>query len=187
MTDVTRILELIQNGDSSATDRLLPIVYKELRRLAAQRLENEKPGQTLQATALVHEAYLRLVESDSKNSWDNRGHFFSAAAEAMRRILVEKARQKRSLKRGGTRQRIDLDPNQMYEAKVDVEVLRVNEALDALALEYPELAKLVELKYFGGLGLEEAADCLQISVRTAHRKWAYAKAWLRKALGEKEQ
>jgi RNA polymerase sigma factor (TIGR02999 family) len=178
MSDVTQILSAIEQGDAGATQRLLPLVYDELRRLATARLAREAPGQTLQPTALVHEAYLRLVDVEKAKHWDSRGHFFSAAAEAMRRILVENARRKARLKYGGEHRRIDLD-----EASPEVEgpaydLLAVHEALDKLAAEDPKKAELVKLRYFGGMSLQEAADALGISRATAARYWSYAKAWL---------
>lgn len=185
MSDVTRILNAIERGDGSATDELLPLVYEELRLLAAQRLSHEPPGQTLQATALVHEAYLRLV-GDGPQSWANRGHFFAAAAEAMRRILVERARSRTSAKHGGSTHRVDLN-----DALVAVEaspegLLAMDEALTKLADRDAEAAKLVKLAYFGGLSLEQAAEVLGMSGRTAYRHWAFARAWLYKAITSEE-
>ncbi len=179
MSEVTRILSAIEQGDSHAAGQLLPLVYDELRKLAAQRLAQEKPGQTLQATALVHEAYLRLVDGDKDQHWDSRGHFFAAAAEAMRRILVENARRLRSEKHGGQLRRIDFDQAQsLAEPTTDDELLAVNEALDQLAAEDPIKAELVKLRCFAGLSHQEAAEALGISRATADRYWAYAKAWL---------
>jgi RNA polymerase sigma factor (TIGR02999 family) len=182
MTDVTRILSAIQQGDTLAAEQLLPLVYDELRQLAAQRMAQEKPGQTLQATALVHEAYLRLVDVEQAQRFNSRGHFFAAAAEAMRRILVERARQKLGPQRGGGRARLNL------EEALDVvdpranEILHVHSALAALARESPIKAELVKLRYFGGLSHQEAAESLGLSRATADRYWAYAKAFLFAAL-----
>ena len=179
MNEVTRILSAIEQGDPSAAEQLLPLVYDELRKLAAQRLAGEEPGQTLQATALVHEAYLRLVDADKAQQWNSRGHFFAAAAEAMRRILVENARRKRSRKHGGGRQRIDLaDADPGYLANDD-EILAIDDALEQLAAEDPQAARLVQLRYFGGLSVEEAAELLGIARSTAYEHWAYARASLR--------
>jgi RNA polymerase sigma factor (TIGR02999 family) len=170
-------LTAIEQGDVHAADRLLPLVYGELRRLAAQRLAQEKPGQTLQATALVHEAYLRLV-SDPAREWDSRGHFFAAAAEAMRRILVENARRKRSIKHGGGLVRHDLDPALVAAPEPPEDLLALDEALTRLASQDRVKAELVKLRYFAGLTLDEAAAVLGISPATADRYWAYARAWL---------
>ena len=181
MSDITRILEAIEHGDAHAADTLLPLVYDELRKLAAAKLAQEKPGQTLQATALVHEAYLRLVDVDKAQQWNSRGHFFAAAAEAMRRILVEQARRKRRTRHGGGRQRVDLDEALNLAEPVD-DLLALDEALARLAASDPLTAKLVTLRYFTGLAMPEAANALGISVRTAERNWTYAKAWLHRAL-----
>ncbi len=179
MSDVTSILNAIDSGDAHAAARLLVLVYGELRRLAAQRLAHEKPGQTLDATALVHEAYLRLVGDGAGRSWDNRGHFFIAAAEAMRRILVENARRKMRRKHGGGRRRLDLDALDPPDlAEDDERILAVDEALQRLAEEEPQVAEVVRLRWFAGLTIEQTADALSISVRTANRHWAYARAWL---------
>jgi len=180
--DVTRILSAIQGGDLKAADELLPIVYQELRRLAAQRLSQEKPGQTLEATALVHEAYIRLVGSGDPG-WENRGHFFSAAAEAMRRILVGRAREKRSLKRGGGRQRLDLDDVTLAAEVSYDDLLALDEALEKLAAQDKVKADLVKLRYFTGLTGEEASAALGIAPRTADRYWRYARAWLLREMG----
>jgi RNA polymerase sigma factor (TIGR02999 family) len=177
MNDVTRILSAIEQGDPKAPEQLLPLVYEELRKLAAQRLAQEPPGQTLQATALVHEAYLRLIGSEPP-SWNGRGHFFSAAAEAMRRILIENARRKRAEKHGGGLQRVDLDEVDLPEAAPTGDILAVDEALSRLAAEDPVKAELVKLRYFGGLSVEDAARVLGISRATADRYWAYARVWL---------
>jgi RNA polymerase sigma factor (TIGR02999 family) len=182
MNDVTRVLTAIERGDPQAAEQLLPLVYDELRRLAAQRLAQEKPGQTLQATALVHEAYLRLVRGDQNGCWNSRAHFFGAAAEAMRRILVENARSKRRLKRGGNRTRIELDdPRLNYTEPLD-ELLAIDEALEGLARDDPQAAQLVKLRYFAGLSIEDAAELVGFSRSTAYEHWAYARAWLRRRL-----
>ena len=184
MTDVTQILTRIEQGEHGAAEELLPIVYDELRKLAAARLAQENSGQTLQATALVHDAYLRLVTADNSQSWNGRGHFFAAAAEAMRRILVERARQKRQTKRGGGRQKIDLPTLEMIEDGRVEDVLRVDRALEALAEVDPQAADLVKLRFFVGLSLGDVAAALRIPRRTADRIWAYAKAWLKEELRE---
>ncbi len=177
MTDVTRILNAIERGDAQATDELLPLVYEELRLLAAQKLGQEAPGQTLQPTALVHEAYLRLV-GDGAQSWQSRGHFFGAAAEAMRRILVEAARRKRRLKRGGEAQRVDMDNVDAPADQPSEDLLALDEALARLCELEPLKAELVKLRYFAGLTAEQAAEALNLSKATADRYWAYARAWL---------
>jgi RNA polymerase sigma factor (TIGR02999 family) len=179
MTDVTRILSQIESGDSSAAEQLLPLVYEELRKLAAARLEREKPGQTLQATALVHEAYLRIVDVEKAQHWNSRGHFFAAAAEAMRRILVEIARRKQTLKSGGSHKHFSLQDIDLPTLPDADRLLAVNDALDRLAEESPELAELVKLRVFAGLTVNEAANALGISRTTAFRHWTYARAWLR--------
>jgi RNA polymerase sigma factor (TIGR02999 family) len=177
MPDVTQILSRIEAGDASATDELLPLVYGELRRLAAQQLAKERPGQTLQATALVHEAYIRMVGSGQSDKWHGRGQFFAAAAESMRRILVDHARRKQSQKRGGGWQRVELDAVSAPER--DRDLLALDDALEKLAAQDPVKAKLVELRYFAGLTGDEAAEVLGISPTTADRHWAYARAWLK--------
>jgi RNA polymerase sigma factor (TIGR02999 family) len=177
MTEVTRILSAIDQGDSHAAEQLLPLVYDELRRLAAQKLSNEKPGQTLQATALVHEAYIRLVGTDDQH-WDSRGHFFAAAAEAMRRILVENARRKQRIRHGGGRQRIDLDEADLPVESPSDDIIALDEALTRLAAEDKVKADLVKLRYYAGLTVEEAARILNISRVSAHRYWVFARAWL---------
>ncbi len=183
MSDVTRILNAIERGDARATDELLPLVYQDLRLLAAQKLSHEAPGQTLQATALVHEAYLRLVEDEPQN-WNSRGHFFAAAAEAMRRILVESARRRKSGKHGGDRDRIPLEAGDIEVTMPSEQIVALSVALDALEQEDHEVAQLVKLRYFVGLTLEQAAEVLQISTRTAYRHWAYAKARLHEELAD---
>jgi RNA polymerase sigma factor (TIGR02999 family) len=182
MADVTRILSAIEQGDAGATEQLLPLVYDELRKLAAQKMAQEKPGQTLQATALVHEAYIRLVDVEKAQHWDSRHHFFAAAAEAMRRILVDNARQKRSLKRGGVHPRQGLDEADIAAPEVGKDILALDEALDRLSTTDEEAARLVKLRYFAGLTSEQAADVLGISARTADRIWGYARAFLLKQL-----
>jgi RNA polymerase sigma factor (TIGR02999 family) len=183
MTDVTQLLNAISGGDRKASAELLPLVYAELRQLAAQRLAREKPGQTLEATALVHEAYLRLVSpAGGEQQWNSRGHFFAAAAEAMRRILVDNARRKQSLKQGGQLRRREANLDQLAQGEISDDILAVDEALAKLAVENPAVAKLVELKFFAGLTLEEAALAIGVSVRTANRYWTYAKAYLHSAI-----
>jgi RNA polymerase sigma factor (TIGR02999 family) len=181
--EVTRILSAIEQGDPAAAGQLLPLVYDELRKLAAQKLAQEKPGQTLQATALVHEAYLRLVDVEQGQQWNSRGHFFAAAAEAMRRILVESARRRRRVKHGGGRQRIDLE-EALSVAEAGTDLLALDDALNRLAAQEPVKAELVKLRYFAGLSLEETAACLSISKATAKRYWTVARAWLYAALAE---
>jgi RNA polymerase sigma factor (TIGR02999 family) len=181
MSEVTRILSAIEQGDAHAAEQLLPLVYDELRRLAAEKMAQEKPGQTLQATALVHEAYLRLVDVDEARHWKSRSHFFAAAAEAMRHILVDRARRKRSRKRGGDRVRVDLD-EATFAAEDSDEVLAVHEALAGLAAADAQAAEVVKLRYFAGLSIPEVAEALNLSPRSADRLWAYARAWLRRAI-----
>jgi RNA polymerase sigma factor (TIGR02999 family) len=178
MTDVTRILSCVEQGDPHAAEQLLPLVYEELRKLAAQKLALEAPGQTLQATALVHEAYLRLVDVTQAQHWDSRGHFFAAAAEAMRRILVESARRHQTLKRGGGLERIDLP--ELAESATDnpVDLVALDEALRKLEALHPQKAQVVRLRFFTGCSLEETAQMLGISRATAQRHWAYSRAWL---------
>lgn len=187
MSDVTRILSQIESGDPSAAEELLPLVYDELRKLAVARLAHEKPGQTLQATALVHDAYIRLVDVEKAQHWDSRGHFFAAAAEAMRRILLNRARDRQRLKRGGGRQRIDLDQIEVALDTPDEDLLALDEAMEALAVEDAACANLVKLRFFAGLSLREAAEALAIPRRTADRHWAYARAWLVARLGDCQQ
>src|SRR5712671_455002 len=183
MTEVTQILHQIHKGDSRAAEQLLPLVYDELRKLAAERMAQEKPGQTLQATALVHEAYLRLVDVERAQHWSSRGHFFAAAAEAMRRILVDNARRKQSKKRGGDRVRLDLDQLAAATSERLDDVLDIDAALAGLANADPQAAELVKLRYFAGLSIPQAAAALGISPRSADFLWAYARAWLLRALG----
>jgi RNA polymerase sigma factor (TIGR02999 family) len=178
MNEITRILSSLEQGNSLESERLLPLVYDELRKLAASRLQQEKPGQTLQATALVHEAYLRLVGPEESQRWANRAHFFAAAAEAMRRILVEEARRKQSQKRGGALDRHGLEEAQLA-ASTGVDVLELDEALDRLAARDQEAARLVKLRFFAGMTMQEAARALDLSERTAERVWAYARSFLR--------
>ena len=178
MDNVTHILSAIEQGDPQAADQLLPLVYDELRRLAAQGLAREAPGQTLQATALVHEAYLRLVDTEQARQWNGRTHFFRAAAEAMRRILVDRARGRRSQKRGGGRRQMDLEVAAEVVEEASDEVVALDEALEEFARHDPAKAELVKLRYFAGLSVEEAAGLLGISRATADRHWRYAKTWL---------
>jgi RNA polymerase sigma factor (TIGR02999 family) len=180
MSDVTRILVAIEKGDPHAAEQLLPLVYDELRKLAAQKLVHEKPGQTLEATALVHEAYLRLVSADENAPWNSRGHFFGAAAEAMRRILVERARRKGRVRHGGGLRRAELLDEEVAAPTDDEEVLLLDEALTRLAAARPHAAELVKLRFFAGLTLEEIAPILALSPRSARRLWAFARAWLRR-------
>jgi RNA polymerase sigma factor (TIGR02999 family) len=182
MTDVTRILLDIEQGDPKAAEQLLPLVYEELRRLAAQKLAHENPGQTLQATALVHEAYLRLVDKDQARRWDGRGHFFAAAAQAMRRILIDRAREKGREKRGGKLQRLDIDALDLAAKVTPDQLLAVDDALSRLAAEDPTAARIVELRYFAGMTVDEAGQALGISTTTAYRHWNYARAWLHSEL-----
>jgi RNA polymerase sigma factor (TIGR02999 family) len=182
MADVTRILSAIEQGDPSAAEQLLPLVYDELRKLAAQRLAQEKPGQTLQATALVHEAYLRLVEVEEVQHWNSRGHFFAAAAEAMRRILVDDARRKSAQKRGGQFNRVDLDGLELPIRSDPIKLIALDDALSRLSEKDSVKAELVKLRYFTGLTNQEAAETLGISTATADRYWAYARAWLQKEI-----
>ncbi len=182
MADVTQILSAIERGDPSAAEQLLPLVYDELRKLAAQRMAQEAPGQTLQATALVHEAYLRLVDGEQAPGWEGRGHFFAAAAEAMRRVLIENARKKGRTKRGGNRQRVALDAIDPEVNGPSTELIALDEALVRLEGRRPEVAALVKLRYFAGLTLDEAAAALGISSATASRYWTYARAWLYREL-----
>ena len=187
MTDVTRILSAIEQGDPQAAEQLLPLVYDELRKLAAQRLAQEKPGQTLEATALVHEAFLRLVDVEKAQEWDGRGHFFAAAAEAMRRILVENARHKKRIKHGGQLERMEIELADLPTRMPPEELIALDEALEKLKREDPIKSRLVTLRYFGGMTIEQAAEVLGISRVTAHRYWTYVRAWLHQQIsGEGE-
>ena len=180
MSDVTRILSQIEQGDPQAAEKLLPLVYAELRKLAAAKLAQEKPGQTLVATALVHEAYVRLADQAMPRRWDNRRHFFAAAAEAMRRILVERARQKKSLKGGGNLDRVELPDSEPSILPFPCDdVIELSEALEKLELLHPRKAALIKLRFFAGLSVAEAAEALDVSVATAENDWAYARSWLR--------
>ena len=182
MTDVTRILSQIEAGDPSATESLLPLVYDELRKLAAANLREERPGQTIQATGLVHEAYVRLVDVERAQGWNSRGHFFSAAAEAMRRILIDRARNKGRLKRGGGHERIELESIEVALDTPAEDLLAVNEAIEQLTSAHPDCAELVKLRFFAGMTQVEAAAALGMSQRSGDRNWAFARAWLHKRL-----
>jgi RNA polymerase sigma factor (TIGR02999 family) len=184
INEVTRILSAIEQGDPHAAEQLLPLVYEELRKLAAQKLAQEAPGQTLQATALVHEAYLRVADVDKAQHWDSRGHFFAAAAEAMRRILVENVRRKKSKKHGGAGERVPLDQIEIALPPPDDDLLALDDALTRLAAQRPAVAELVKLRFFAGLTMDEAAQALGISPATAYRQWNYARAWLFRAVAE---
>jgi RNA polymerase sigma factor (TIGR02999 family) len=186
LSDVTRILSQLESGDPSSAEQLLPLVYQELRRLATERLAHEKAGLTLQTTALVHEAYLRLVDTDHQQKWNSRGHFFAAAAEAMRRILIESARRKKRLKHGAGFERVALDNIEIASQAPADDLLALDEAMTRLAAEDPVKARLVELRFFAGLSVEEAADVLGISAITAKRYWRYARAWLHRTVSEGE-
>jgi RNA polymerase sigma factor (TIGR02999 family) len=186
MSEVTRILSAVEQGDPHAAEQLLPLVYDELRKLAAERLAQEKPGQTLEATALVHEAYLRLVDFDQVPQWKGRGHFFAAAAEAMRRILIDNARRKRSEKHGGGRRRLDLDHRDALAAAPADDLLAVDEALDRLMRDDPRAVQLVKLHCFAGLTVEQAAEALDLSRTDAYRLWTFARAWLHSRLAGRE-
>jgi RNA polymerase sigma factor (TIGR02999 family) len=187
MNEVTRILSAIEQGDPHAPEQLLPLVYEELRKLAAQKMAQESPGQTLQPTALVHEAYLRLVGGHRAMHWDNRGHFFAAAAEAMRRILVEQARRKRFEKHGGGLHRADVDLASMAGSPPNADLIALDEALTKLAARDPLKAQLVQLRFFAGLSNEEAAVALGVSAVTAKRYWRYARAWLHRAVSSHDE
>jgi RNA polymerase sigma factor (TIGR02999 family) len=182
MGDVTRILAEIEQGDPAAAEQLLPLVYEELRSLAAQRLAREKPGQTLQATALVHEAYLRLVDAQAGQHWNSRGHFFAAAAEAMRRILVERARRNKRSRHGGGRRRVDLDTALCVSSEPDDSLVALDECLERLVKADPQSAELVKLRYFAGLTIPQTAEILGISPRKANFMWSFARAWLRREM-----
>jgi len=187
VSEVTRVLSAIEQGDPQAAEQLLPLVYEELRKLAAARLAHEQPGQTLQATALVHEAYLRLVGNNPDQHWSNRGHFFAAAAEAMRRILLNRARDKKRLKRGGGRQRINFDQVEIALETDDDNLIAIDEALEKLDQDDKLAAGLVKLRFFAGLSLKEAAESLGVAQRTAERQWAYARAWLYNQLSRNQE
>ena len=182
MNDATHILVAIEQGDPRKADQLLPLVYAELRKLAARKLARESPGQTIDATGLVHEAYMRLVGVDKSLNWDSRGHFFAAAAEAMRRILVERARRRHTLKRGGRRARLNLDDSALVAPEPSADIVALSDALDALASRDPLAASLVKLRFFAGLNMTEASRALGISVRSAHDVWAFARAWLHRKM-----
>lgn len=184
MSDVTHILSQIESGDPAAAEQLLPLVYDELRKLAAVKLAQERPGQTLQATALVHDAYLKLVDTEKARHWNSRGHFFGAAAEAMRRILVDSAKRKQSAKRGGQRERVGLDDDQIEAPSRSIDLIALDEALGRLAVHDSRKAELVKLRYFAGLTIRQAADALRISESTADADWAYARSWLRVHMGD---
>jgi RNA polymerase sigma factor (TIGR02999 family) len=184
MTDVTRILSAIDQGDAQAAEQLLPLVYDELHRLAAQKLSNEKPGQTLQATALVHEAYIRLVDVEQAQHWSSRGHFFGAAAEAMRRILVENARRRNSPRQGGGWKRQEGSISELAAPTVTDNLVALDEALDKLASEDPPSAEMVKLRYFAGLTVGQAAEIMGVSPRKADFMWSYCRAWLRREIGQ---
>jgi RNA polymerase sigma factor (TIGR02999 family) len=187
VSDVTRILLEIDRGDSQASAQLLSLVYAELRQLAAQKMANEPPGQTLQATALVHEAYLRLVDDEEVKHWNSRGHFFAAAAEAMRRLLVENARRKKAIQRGGGRERVELSLVEPESPRISEDVLALNEALKKLEQQEPNKADLVKLRYFAGMTMEQAAEVVGVSPATAHRHWNYARAWLHQEITAKDE
>lgn len=182
MNDVTQILHAIESGDPYAAERLLPLVYEELRKLAAARLAQEKPGQTLQATALVHDAYIRLVDVDQAQQWDSRGHFFAAAAEAMRRILIQNVRRKRAEKRGGELDRWELNDADLAVENQALDILCLNDALDLLSAEDPTAAELAKLRIFAGLSVDDAGAAIGLPHTTAYRQWAYAQAWLKAKL-----
>jgi RNA polymerase sigma factor (TIGR02999 family) len=186
MSDVTQILSAIEQGDLQAAEKLLPLVYEELRRLATQRLAREDPGQSLQSSDLVHEAYLRLVGEGVEKQWDGRAHFFAAAAEAMRRIVVESARRKNRLKHGGGRLRVELDATQFLEKDASENLEAIDEALDKLAANEPAIAELVKLRFFAGLTMPEIAQVLKISLATAERHWTYARTWLYAELKDRD-
>jgi RNA polymerase sigma factor (TIGR02999 family) len=182
MCDVTQILQQIESGDPSAADELLPLVYDELRKLAAARMAQESPNQTLQATALVHEAYIRLVDAEQVRNWNSRGHFFGAAAEAMRRILVENARRKQARRHGGGRERCEIGLSELPAADMDDNLIALNDALDLLGQEDPAACELVKLRYFAGMTVKDAAALIGVSPRKANFLWAYARAWLRRRI-----
>jgi RNA polymerase sigma factor (TIGR02999 family) len=187
MTELTRILSALEQGEPHAAEQLLPLVYNELRRLAAEKIAQERPGQTLQATALVHEAYLRLVDVKQAQHWNSRGHFYAAAAEAMRRILVENARRRKAFRRGGDRHRLDLHWVEPEAPRVSDDLLALDEALEKLAQKDSRKAELVKLRYFAGLTMEQTAEMLGISLATANRWWNYARAWLHQEITNSEK
>jgi RNA polymerase sigma factor (TIGR02999 family) len=187
MTEVTRILSALEQGEPRAAEQLLPLVYNELRRLAAEKIAQERPGQTLQATALVHEAYIRLVDGKLAQHWNSRGHFYAAAAEAMRRILVESARRRKASRRGGDRRRLDLDWAEPEAPRVSDDLLALDEALEKLAQQDSRKAEVVKLRYFAGLTMEQTAQMLGISLATANRWWNYARAWLHQEIAGSEK
>jgi RNA polymerase sigma factor (TIGR02999 family) len=186
MSTILSILDAIEQGEPHAAEELLPLVYTELRELAVRKLASESPGNTLQPTALVHEAYLRVVNDDQRRTWDSRGHFYAAAAEAMRRILIEKAREKHRLRRGGGHQRLDLENIQLLDEATPEGVLALNEALERLATVQPVVGQVVKLRFFAGLSIKETAKALRISSRTVNRHWCFARAWLYEELSEPE-
>ncbi len=186
MNDVTQILQAIQQGDQAASDQLLPMVYEELRRLARLKLADEPSGQTLQPTALVHEAYVRLVDAKNPQVWNSKGHFFAAAANAMRRILVENARRKMSQRRGGGRQRIDLEKIELSDSNDLVFLTALDASLDQLSNEHPIVAQVVSLRFFAGLSIEQTSDALDVSMRTVNRHWSFGKAWLYSQLSDED-
>ena len=187
MNDVTQLIERLKSGDAQAAEELLPRVYDELRRLARAKLQHERPGMTLQATALVHEAYLRLVDVEAQAQWQSRGHFFAAAAEAMRRILVENARRRLRIKHGGDREQEPLADDAIAAPEIDGDLIELDAALNRLAEQHPRKAELVKLRYFAGLTQEQAAEALQISIATAERDWSYARAWLYREVNQGER
>jgi RNA polymerase sigma factor (TIGR02999 family) len=187
MESITQILNDVSTGKEHSSDLLLPLIYSDLKRLAAARMASEKPGQTLQPTALVHEAYLRIVRGSIHQTWDSRAHFFAAASEAMRRILVESARRKSASKRGGDLDRVDFEVDELELPMESDQLIALDEALDRLATSNSAIAQLVRLRFFAGLDMEEAADILGVSIRTAHRQWLYAKAFLRSAMDDAER
>ena len=186
MTEVSRILRQIEQGDPNAADQLLPLVYDELRKLAATKLANERPGQTLQATALVHEAYIRIVDPEQAQHWNSRGHFFGAAAEAMRRLLVERARRHQTLKRGGNWKQVELSDGDLVTVGTPDQIVALDEAMERLAEEDPGATELVQLVIFGGIPVEKAGRLLEMSRATAFRHWAYARAWLKTEIADGE-
>ena len=187
MNDVTRILTAIEAGETNATDQLLPLVYDELRKLAKSQLMNESSGNSLQPTALVHEAYLRIVDAEDANAWNSRSHFFGAAAQAMRRILIENARRKQRARHGGGRKRVDFENVDLTNPNDSRFLTALDQALDSLEEQHPQVAEVVKLRFFAGLSIEETADAIGVSVRTVNRHWAFAKAWLYKNLADEDE